>query len=93
VPQLLALSEEAYAVVAAEVDPKMMVQQSGFTIHGSPMPLNRHQHQSDFLIRLTIPAGAKPTLRRELQEMGIRDMTLFPDLHHLASDLRSATYS
>jgi len=78
----------ALAVRCQEIDPKMMVQQAAFTIHGpQAKPLNKMQGSDCFLRKLLIPEPSKERIAEELALLGIRESTLFPDLTSLARDL------
>ena len=47
------------AIAAPEIDLRMQVQLSAFTIHGSPKPLEDFQDAGNFLRKFTIPSSAK----------------------------------
>ncbi len=81
-------NKEVFALVTEEIDPKMMMQLSAFTIHGTPAPLNEHREADRFLIKLVMPMDAKRQVAQELRRAGIRESTLFPHLFHLAADLK-----
>jgi len=74
-------------VLAHEIDVRMMVQQSAFTIHDTATPLEELPGAADFLIKFEVAASAKEEMRRQLREIGIRQSTLFPDLGSLAREL------
>jgi len=84
--------ERYIALVTSEVDIRMMLQLSGFTIHGTKEPLDQTPRRDEFLLRYEISAAAKPVIKRELRRCGIRRSTLFPDLENLASDLAEAPF-
>ncbi len=79
------------AVVVRHVDPRMSVQHSAFTIHGSQASLSKAPSSHKYLRKYTIPASVKRDLRLQLSWLGIRESSLFPDLEHLASELKSMT--
>jgi hypothetical protein len=81
------------AIVTEEIDLRMLVQMSGFTIHGDPTPLDARSELDELLARFVIPAAAKDRIRRELASLGIRERTVYPDLDHLASDLARDAYA
>jgi hypothetical protein len=76
------------AVLATEIDFRMLQQQSAFTIHGTHTPLEALPDKDCFLKSYRVPCAAKGRLRDELFLLGIREANLFPDLGHLAADLR-----
>jgi hypothetical protein len=73
-----------YPVIPMECDPRMMVQQGVFTIHGDPTPLDQFPKAPEFLVRLHIPARAKANFQRDLAAFGIDRIRLFPDLQNLS---------
>jgi hypothetical protein len=79
--------DEVLASMPAEIDTRMMLQQSVFTIHGSAKPLEEFEGNEHFLMRFIIPATAKAEMRKVLQICGIDQASLFPDLEHLAAEL------
>ena len=85
-------SDKIVAVMANQIDPRMMVQLSGFTIHGSRNPLDSLPKSDQFLVEYEIPATAKEKIKNQLGMVGIMEANLFPDLDHLASDLASRKY-
>ncbi len=85
-------SDKIVAVMTNQIDSRMMVQLSGFTIHGSRSPLGSINKGAQFLVKYEIPATAKKKIKNQLGMVGIMEANLFPDLDHLASDLASRTY-
>ena len=84
--------EKVVAISTTEVDIRMLVQLSTFTIHGTLKPLDQLEDANSFLHKFTIPANAKEILKRDLYNIGIRDHNLFPDLEHLAAYLKQFSY-
>ena len=75
------------AVASQEVDLRMAVQQSAFTLHGGPTALESHPMADRFLRKFIIPAADREGWRRELWLLGIRRSMLFPDIQNLAREL------
>ena len=75
------------AVGADEIDLRMTVQQSIFTIHSNPSPIDDLENAEDFLIKYIIPAETKSSILNELTMIGITEASLFPDLEALARHL------
>lgn len=76
------------AVVAHEVDVRMMVQVSGLTVHGAEAPpIEQLPNKDQFLLKFTIPAKAKQDLLNELKLFGVTLSNIFPDLDHLAEEI------
>jgi len=80
------------AFVPTEVDTRMLLQQSGFTVHGNAIPLENLEYHDDILIRWDIPFPAKATFKSELDALGFNESTLFPDLEHLAKYIAGQHY-
>jgi hypothetical protein len=76
------------AVMAAETDLRMFVQQGCFTMHSDRTPLNQAEQWERFLVPLLVPATAIEQLAREVDACGFRQGDIYPDLGHLAQELR-----
>jgi len=85
-------SNKTLAIMSRHCDLRQMVQQSEFTIHGSPQPMDEHNDAGKFLVRINIPSSAKERLKQSLDLLRITEDQLFPDLEHLASELISSTF-
>jgi hypothetical protein len=76
-------------------DHRMFAQRSCFTIHGTALkPLKDILSEeelkiSEYLIEYEIDINEKSSLLRELSILGISASTVFPDLEHLAIDLKT----
>jgi hypothetical protein len=75
------------AVGPREIDIRMLVQSSAFTVHATSEPLDGLPAASEYVAKYEIPAGAKVRLRHQLRLLGVRRSTLFPDLENLAREL------
>lgn len=80
------------AVMTEEIDKRMMVQLSGLTVHGSLTPLDARKDRDEYLRKFIIHTSAKEKIRGQLEEVGIRERAVFPDLEHLAVDLSRDQY-
>ena len=80
---------ETIAINTQHVDVRQMVQASQFTIHGSELPLNELDNSESFLISITVPKSAKNAFRQVLNVFHLNDSYLFPDLEHLAKQIKS----
>ena len=76
------------AIYPAQVDTRMLVQSSAFTIHSSETAIEDMHSNSRWLKSFAIPANEKRRILGDLRELGIRRCTLFPDLQNLAADLK-----
>ena len=65
---------------------RLMLQKGVFTLHGSRFDLDNDQAPS--LVVLPILREVKEQLRRELERVGVDEMTIFPELEHSARHLR-----
>lgn len=83
----VASADEVIACCPVENDLRMYVQQSMVTIHGSNTPLEELV-SDNILAKLIIPAGAKPKLRWELNVLGFKLSTIFPDTEHISSEIK-----
>jgi len=76
------------AVMAAETDMRMSIQQACFTIHSFDGPLDTHEIYKTFLASMRIPADAVCAMARAIDACGFRKGDIFPDLDHLADELK-----
>lgn len=81
-------SDLVRAVMGSETDLRLFVQQGCFTIHGDPTPLNLLDGHGQFLDALVIPAGSVQRVADELDVCSFHQGDIFPDLGHLAAELR-----
>ena len=81
----------AMAILATESDSRMFVQQGVFTIHRqADQSLIDHRLRAAYLAKIVIPGESKRKIAKELKILGIREGDVFPDLEHLASELKKA---
>jgi hypothetical protein len=80
------------AIRPSEVDARLMVQLSVFTLHGEGRGIETIEDHTNFVMKWVIPAAAKRKVRRELKMLGTRESSLFPDLEHLAKDVASSRF-
>lgn len=91
----LAPTDLPLAVQASAVDPRVVVQRSCFTIHGKngidfeAIALRSGLQKAGFFKKYKIPRTYAPTLRDELQELGISFTSIYPDLTGLARELKN----
>ena len=85
-------SQKTMAISAHEVDIRMLVQSSEFTIHGTNTPLNKIENNERFLLKYVIPATVKPTILSSLKKLGIKESYLFPDLERLAAEIKTLRF-
>jgi len=76
------------AIKPVELDPRVVVQASRFTIHGRKLPLETHDIADIMLHRFVIPGDARGDLEMQLRDLNVKASTLFPDLDRLSQDLR-----
>ena len=80
------------AVRPSEVDSRLMVQLSVFTLHDTDRSIDELPSNSDFLLEFKVPKNSKKQLRRELKYLGVRESSIFPDLEHLATDVSATRF-
>jgi len=81
------MPDEILAVLPPEVDLRLLLQRSAFTLHASGVALDHSKSPGSYLIKFRIPANAKTRLAEQLKCLGICSSSLFPDLGHLADDV------
>jgi FRG domain len=105
-PAVIKLADMAFAVPTAspvsraiftgtrEIDPRVMVQQGTFTIHGDDTDLANVAYGQFASWRVAFPVRSihKPHIRDLLAALSIRESTLFPDLAALAKDLKERDF-
>jgi hypothetical protein len=80
-------NDKVVAVMAAETDIRMFVQQGCFTIHSDQTPLEKREHNEGYLSGITIPAKYVRHMTREIDICGFRKGDIYPDLANLATEL------
>jgi hypothetical protein len=87
--------DSVVACYATEHDPRVANQQSVFTVHSSLRSLEdiagewREAHpERPLLQKIIIPGECKEEIIRDLYTCGITHRTVFPDLEHVALDIR-----
>ena len=81
-------TQSVLAVMASEHDLRMFVQQGCFTVHSDQTALNLRSGSSQYLTRLVVPLQAIRSFAREVEMCGFRKGDIYPDLDHLALELR-----
>lgn len=77
----------ALAVMPQQIDNRLMLQQSKFTIHGCAQSLDNMPQRGEFLRKFTILRKDRRELRMQLAAVGIRRSSLFADLNTLAGEI------
>lgn len=83
---------DVVAVAPPEIDLRMLVQHSVFTIHSSDQPLQTHPKYADFIYKIIIPSSCKRNLIGALDCIGITRSNIFPDLQNLAYEISDRAY-
>jgi len=81
-------NNKVLAVMAAENDLRMFVQQGCFTIHSDTTPLNLRDEHRVYLTDILVPASQVRRVACEVDICGFRRGDIFPDLGHLADELK-----
>ena len=85
--------KKTVAVLSHELDKRMLVQQTAFTLHGSQHDLREIDKREMPIRTYTVSAESKTNIIEELASLGLRRRTLFPDLANLADDLKELVFS
>jgi hypothetical protein len=85
-------TDQVAAVMPFEVDVRMLLQLSRFTVHDSSRPLEDLVTDDLVLRKYVIPAEAQLKISAELETLGFRRPSLFPDLRTLAEYLSELHY-
>jgi len=88
----LASPQKIVAIRPVEVDIRLLIQISVFTLHGHSNLLERIPGAENFIVKIKIPKGSKKNLREQLKHLGIRTSNIFPDLDHLAREIKSVKF-
>jgi hypothetical protein len=75
------------AVQMPENHERMLVQHAAFTVHGNDTPIDELDGEK-YIARIDIPANLKKSLKTKLTQLGFTTSYLFPDLDHLALDMK-----
>ena len=81
-------NNKVFAVMAAESDLRMFVQQGCFTIHSCNISLNKREGHEEYLSELKISADRVRDISFAIDVCGFRKGDIFPDLQHLADELK-----
>lgn len=79
---------EIIACCNVENDLRMYVQQANFTIHDTDIPMDEIDLFNSCLTKLIIPSTTKRTFFSQLKRLGFKKSTVFPDIEHIAEELR-----
>jgi FRG domain len=81
-------NNKVLAAMASETDMRIFVQQGCFTVHSSPMALNRTPGNSEYLRTVIIAEEDAARMALEISACGFRQGDVFPDLGNLAQELK-----
>ncbi len=77
------------AVEGQQIDMRMFLQQSTFTLHGSGTPLEELDEAETFLTKIVIPSANIKSILQELMLLGFDESKLFHDLSSLAKYIKT----
>jgi len=80
------------AIDGQEIDARMLVQMSRFTLHTYHLAIEVLPGSHEWLPRYIIPKRSKSKIAAQLAALGIRRSNLFPDLTNLAEELKLACF-
>lgn len=84
-------TSDAVAILPPEMDYRMLLQRSVFTVHGDRTPLDDHASAQEFVAKIIIPREKRSTVKTQLNYLGIDRAHLFPDLANLAVHLNAGS--
>lgn len=76
------------AVFPSHKDIRHLIQSSRFTVHSTDNPLDSLEGYNDFCNKIIISPKGKKDILKTLRVFGVSESYLYPDLEHLASDLK-----
>ena len=76
------------AASAIETHKRMIMQQSAFTIHSDTNPLEMSLLNDNWLRKIKIPQNSLDEIAAELELLGIRLSSIFPDLDNLSMEIK-----
>ncbi len=82
-------AKKVAAILPGLIDQRMISQLSVFTIHDDDTAIEDMDSNVEFLDKFRIPFSVKELLREQLKFSGIRPSSIFPDLEHLAQEIKS----
>jgi len=85
--------KDILSLVPDQVDIRHMTQQTAFTIHGRSDPLKNGESPSPFIFKYKIKKESKGEIKEILRGLGIKKSYLFPDLDHLAADIKELKFT
>jgi hypothetical protein len=90
-------NQKVMAVMAAEMDLRMFIQQGCFTVHSYQGPLSKRYGHEEYLSAIKIPSEKVQQMAFALDVCGFRKGDIYPDLEHLAQEytgrFRSRSYT
>jgi hypothetical protein len=75
------------AIWPHEMDLRILLQQSRFTIHDTQDPLEELARDRSIVRSFNIPGSCKEQIAVQLEALGFRESLLFPDLNTLAREV------
>jgi hypothetical protein len=82
----------ALATSAKQADLRMLVQDAAFTIHSNQTDLREVSSDMPSMRRFVIPANSKMSIKYYLEQLGIHQASIYPDLAHLAAHLKTLRF-
>jgi hypothetical protein len=81
------LTSHPLAAIAGRSFDRIVAQTGTFTVSQTGIDLMEHENGM-FVDRLIVPQTAKADIQAELEDLNINESTVYPDLTHLADDIR-----
>ncbi len=81
-------STNILSIIPDQFDLRHIVQQTVFTIHGRSDPLDTHNYSEQCIYKIKVKKESKKEIREIIKYFGITKSNIFPDLDHLADELK-----
>jgi hypothetical protein len=84
----MVIGDRVLAMSGPELDLRMLMQWSVYTIHSNDTPINQLGNNVDYAAEIIISEKDRDQLRKALEIAGFSKTRLFPDLQSLADDIK-----
>ncbi len=80
------------SVIPDQFDLRHIAQQTVFTIHGRPDPLDRVSYEEQCVYKIRVNKDCKKEIQELIKHFGVTKSNIFPDLDNLAEELRELRF-
>jgi len=85
-------SNNILSIIPDQFDLRHIAQQTVFTIHGRPEPLDTQSYSEPCTHKIKVKKECKGEIRELIKFFGITESNIFPDLDHLANELKNLKF-